>query len=133
MTDELKLCPFHNCNTCGCYEDVDIPDKEWNKRPIEDALRAELAALREQKRWIPVGERLPEDGEEVIVALFYEDAFDVWEGDKTAKKLENNDVIVSICAYRHNGKWLMGPREEIDEAYAKITHWRPLPEPPEGE
>lgn len=33
------------------------------------ALRAELAAYRERDRWIPVEERLPEDGQVVIMAI----------------------------------------------------------------
>ena len=45
---ELKNCPFHNCLTCGCYDCVDIPDKQWNTRPIEDALQARIP------QWIPV-------------------------------------------------------------------------------
>ena len=43
--NELKNCPFHNCLTCGCYDCVDIPDKQWNTRPIEDALQARIAEL----------------------------------------------------------------------------------------
>jgi len=38
---KLKPCPFHNSNTCGCNASVDIPDKEWNRRPEEERLRQE--------------------------------------------------------------------------------------------
>ena len=41
---ELKPCPFHNCLTCACVE-VDMTVKDWNTRPIEDALTARIAEL----------------------------------------------------------------------------------------
>lgn len=44
---DLKSCPFHNCNTCGCNASVDIPDKDWNYRPIEDKLKEQLKAANE--------------------------------------------------------------------------------------
>lgn len=60
MTDNLKPCPFCNepmsednfysCDgypkACGCWEHTktaDDAEKVWNTRPIEDALRAQLA------------------------------------------------------------------------------------------
>ena len=46
MTKLKKPCPFHNCVTCGCYDIVDISDKVWNTRPIEDQLRSENKRLR---------------------------------------------------------------------------------------
>lgn len=86
--DELKACPFcgaeldkHGCLTrngvvtdyyihpapdevrddecplCGCV----FRAATWNRRPLEDALQAEIDRLREAQRWIPVGERLPEE------------------------------------------------------------------------
>ena len=41
-----KPCPFHNSYTCGCYDSVNIPDKEWNKRPEEERLKKEINRLR---------------------------------------------------------------------------------------
>ena len=41
---ELKPCPFHNCLTCACVE-VDMTVKDWNTRPIEDALNARISEL----------------------------------------------------------------------------------------
>jgi len=67
---ELKPCPFCGepvvfnkfaekvvCEDCGAtiYSDY------WNTRPIEDALNARIAELEAERRWIPVGERLPEE------------------------------------------------------------------------
>ena len=45
---ELKPCPFHTCDefgTCGCYDILQMSDKDWNRRPIEDALNKRIAEL----------------------------------------------------------------------------------------
>jgi hypothetical protein len=59
---ELKPCPFCNsepydarpdemniawCKNSACEFSESIPVEQWNTRPIEDALRAEIAALKE--------------------------------------------------------------------------------------
>jgi len=124
---ELKPCPFcgeeqlsdkERGDTIpydGRYSRVcdwcDVESPYWNTRPIEDAQAQEIARLEqrireleEQQRWIPVSERLPEvDG-------YY------WTIDVLGKQEE--------WMYRHGG-WYM----EKDISF--ITHWRPLPEPPE--
>ena len=71
-----------------------------------EALRAGAAALREANRWRPIAEGLPEDNLNVLV----------WDGERACK------------AFRRHGSWLG------DGLYLsrKITHWRPLPDPPEG-
>lgn len=43
---KLKPCPFHDCNTCGCNDSVDIPDRDWNTRPEEERLLNEIVRLR---------------------------------------------------------------------------------------
>ncbi len=68
------------------------------------SLRAELEAEREKTRRIPVGERKPKDLVNVLV--FGEKGF-----------------IDTDCLYA--GKWCTWNG-------AQITHWMPLPEPPEG-
>ncbi|MHB8961984.1 MAG: DUF551 domain-containing protein [Saccharofermentanales bacterium] len=65
----------------------------------EEAER-DLAALREQTRWIPVGERLPEVIEQVLCYAPHYHSIEV--------------------------RWA----DQLGEA---VTHWRPLPEPPEDE
>jgi len=65
-------------------------------------LEAELAALREANRWIPVSERLPENGQEILA-------------------LGRNKTVDS---------WLYYPAVE-GVFRLEYTHWRPLPEPPE--
>lgn len=87
MSEQLKPCPF-----CGQTPGIDYSDAldayvvvcedcpanqfddrrggaiaTWNTRPLEDAKDAEISALREERRWIPVSERLPEVGQRVLV------------------------------------------------------------------
>lgn len=86
------------------------------------AARAELAAMRERERWIPVGERLP-DGEGYFEVV-----------------LNGNYVADCHCFFVHNafsyfdGKFPVGwypisTNTRIDN----VTHWRPLPAPPAQE
>ena len=70
------------------------------------ALRIEIDMLREAARWIPVSERLPEEGVAVIV------------------KYESGYAI----AFYKDGVWRRYSNWWIDG----ITHWRPLPEQPEA-
>lgn len=70
------------------------------------AIIAELRELQSANRWRPVAEGLPEDNVNVLV----------WDGERACK------------AFRRHGSWLG------DGLYLsrKITHWRPLPDPPES-
>jgi hypothetical protein len=68
------------------------------------ALRAEIARLREERRWVPVGERLPEVGESVLgVHRGYVSEF-----------------------------WYTKLGFETERGAFKVTHWQPLPPGPEG-
>lgn len=125
MIDELKPCPFCGginiakasgengtmCRSCGSEG-----FGEWNTRPVEDALRAELAAARaeaEKYRPIPVSERMPKYFDEV---LFYDNIADTW-----------------TMGYLNKGQWTA-----IDKLYwhgkdfKRVTHWMPLPPAPEA-
>ena len=59
-------------------------------------------------KWIPVTERLPEQYESVIV----------WTSDRELGEAQFDGERFEWCA---------------DEAFADVTHWMPLPEPPKGE
>ena len=105
---ELKPCPFHNCLTCGCYDTLYMRDKDWNTRPIEDALKARIAELEAERRWIPVSKSLPEDGEFVLA----------WD-----------DEIIEVLEYKNT----YGGASFLNIADTTVypTHWMPLPQPPE--
>ena len=76
----------------------------------------EIAVAQERTRWIPVTERLPE----------------VWRNDENAELVNymiySPDFGVDIGNYHAKAKkWLCMALP------CTVTHWRPLPEPPEVE
>lgn len=60
-----------------------------------------------QPEWIPVGVRLPIDGEPVLAS---------WP--------QHNNVV-GIAWRKKSGKW-----EDIEGSIGDPSHWMPLPEPP---
>jgi hypothetical protein len=74
-----------------------------------------------ERRWIPVEERLPKlqswGASTVVLGLIK------IENAPSMNKLHN----LTLCVYCDNGIWSMPGR------YVAITHWMPLPEPPEVE
>ena len=130
---ELKPCPFCNMPAASITSkidgkeyysclNVDCPNgswftaDEWNTRPIEDALTARIAELEAERRWIPVGERLPEEFTPVL----------------TFSK-DNDKPVTAILAA---GFWWSNVDDagfwssNVDWAL-NVTHWMPLPQPPE--
>lgn len=81
-----------------------------------DALDMAVAALREQeeRRWIPVTERLPEKNSQWVLCLCVSCAIEVLKFDYT---MWNWDAQYPGRCYIEN----------------YVTHWMPLPEPPKGE
>ena len=68
-TETWAYCPNPDCP----MHDRTMTIKAWQTRPIEDALlaraekaEAENATLKEERRWIPVSERLPKENENVL-------------------------------------------------------------------
>ena len=101
---------------------VEAADRIANQNTHILALQKEIEGLRAQlPRWIPVTERLPElqswGASEVVLGLIKS------ENAPSLNKLHN----LTLCVYCDNGIWSMPGR------YVAITHWMPLPEPPEVE
>ena len=94
-------------------------------RTIEDELRACIAELEAERRWIPVSERLPEDGREVLV--FAEGLITAGSHCQCGAAFNDDDVLVETPT------WLLGIEGEVYgcDAYDAVTHWMPLPNPPE--
>jgi hypothetical protein len=65
-------------------------------------------------RWISVSERLPDEHQEVLV----------WNGGGQCHNPWQGHVL---CEYR-NGEWRESQQSDL---FPGITHWMPLPEPPE--
>ena len=89
-------------------------------RKAEDALlvrdAADVIEELSKPKWIPVTDRLPEDGSDVLAYLKYAD----------------NSRIAAANYYK--GTWqdcIMGRLYLTEEGF--VTHWMPLPEPPEEE
>jgi len=93
---------LYNCLNIDCPTGHWTPLKAWNTRPIEDELRARIAELEAERRWIPVGERLPEEKQSVLALDRTGTAYH-WEYSKCL-----SNIFVGY-----------------------YTHWMPLPEPPE--
>jgi len=70
---------------------------------------AEIERLREERRWIPVGERLPEEGVDVLVSR------------------DGRCHVAGYETFRNgNVHWTLASFESVTP-----THWMPLPAPPE--
>ena len=83
---------------------------------VEEACRMGAAALRERHAWIPVTERLPEDRSDVLVVAYWHERWGVYMGWCAHERAEWS-VHIGI-----------GDRSNV-----AVTHWMPLPEPPEVE
>ena len=70
-------------------------------------LREEIRVLREDRRWIPVGERLPEVGSLVLAFI-------------------NGDIMEATFCGGGGLAW------QTDRGGFHATHWQPLPPGPEG-
>jgi hypothetical protein len=83
----------------------------WLKRRIIEELEPTMAEW--ERRWIPVGESLPNDESEVLVAF------------------EDRSLGVAYAVFHHidkneRPKWTDGDGVELKQP----THWMPLPSPP---
>ena len=98
------------CKRCSVDEDrIDGYCSEHCKEMAEAESR--IAELEEERRWIPVSERLPECEKDVLV---------FW-----GKALDGSKIDWFGTAWRNecdDGKWCTDP--------IVPTHWMPLPEPP---
>lgn len=106
----------HHCGIHGCAIMNMAADRLANDQTHIAALQQEIKKLRSDRRWIPVTERLPE----------------VWRNDETAELVNymiySPDFGVDIGNYHAKAKkWFCMALP------CTVTHWMPLPEPPEVE
>ncbi len=112
MTDREKLIELLGEDTChrdGCYDCDYDGDRnaciEYLKTSMADHLIANGATF---QKWIPVSERLPENGD-VVICFIKNGEQDMLQWDT----FENTWVGKQWTYKRH-----------------AVTHWMPLPEPP---
>ena len=120
LRGDLKL---HRCATCDFWRENDPRcmngQSQWGGKTVPKDNYCRY--WEHHTDWIPVEECLPElqswGASEVVLGLIKS------ENAPSLNKLHN----LTICVYCDNGIWSMPGR------YVAITHWMPLPEPPEVE
>ena len=99
--------------------------KEFWREGYKDGYRAAVWA---QPRWISVEERLPETNGEFLVFKHYRDEY------KTIGTLSFRKAYKSLDLSKRGNYWLRYDSEYGDiDMTDVVTHWMPLPEPPEVE
>lgn len=114
LLGNIYLPMMDGSNTVGEYT---IPHKF--KEKIADHLITNGVTV---QSWIPVTERLPETRESIL-------------GKKSSKVIVafrfDDETQGTDTAHTLNGEWVF--EDHITVVARTITHWRPLPEPPEAE
>lgn len=97
-----KDCEHDDCTVCVCERAMEIIRSHMNDIPDDG--------------WIPVKERLPEDGDEVVL---------VQVSGKPKKNIEFINAF-ELATYGEEG-WILENYPEWEKP--EVAAWRPLPEP----
>lgn len=108
--DMLNMMDMFKTVVDNCLPFANVVPAELYQRALNDVVT--LSAERKHGKWIPVTERLPEDDGEVLCINDYHFYIVGW--------LYCDDVGNYIC-------------ESDNEIMYDVTHWMPLPQPPESE
>ena len=101
---------------------IDGEISAWVPIAVSADLERRLSALQADARWIPVGERLPEEG--VRVLLQHKDGSQ-WTGHIAWEKPMFED---NFRAYQY----FIDEAEQAEWEHGDITHWMPLPAAPDA-
>ena len=97
---------------------TDIPEVKEFYAMAEKALR-----IQNQVNWISVKDRLPEPDVKTIGRIETEKVI-AWDGNRL--------VFGNFTIYRHDNSFeFYGADADGTYCFWKVTHWMPLPEPPE--
>lgn len=129
LIDALRVCADDDiiCPACERYDKIGIIGGTADcvsKLLLEAAAgleeqRKRIAELEEQRRWIPVAERLPDHSENVLVCVT--DSFG---------NVVPEDAYL-LAQYIAGDGWILEMWPEIEGP--NVTHWMPLPELPKEE
>lgn len=131
--------PLFNVELAVKWEERLAAYEDTNLAPSEIlALKAEVERLREERRWIPVTERLPEIGKCVLLRHTY-NAFIGEHGEyegitigylhrPTDRRYKPYFYYVAVSDYGD-----MVRAESICPGSEYVTHWMKMPEPQKGE
>jgi len=143
-TNHIRPSETFMCVGCGKLRHLSSPIEDELQQRITE-LEAENAALRERVRWIPVSERLPE----LKTYASREDI--ICPEDYTIVITVDDKGYVSPAYFSYDGMFLDDyemPAEPMvygktlffsecldysSEIINNVTHWMPLPQPPEAE
>lgn len=115
LVKRLRCQHFGNCPNCPMWYTEEVEPNLWRERCA--AIDAADAIEQSSKpRWIPVTERLPEKNGPYLCC---------WKASADEKK-----HIARIMVWRADTGW-MNVWDEPMSNY--VTHWMPLPQPPEEE
>ena len=105
------------------FDCVDLPrGKHWDGHTEADA-ETRLMSLNPTPHWIPVTERLPEDGQEVLITVEKEvEVFDGYSERRTVWHAMMHDE-----EEKHFCVW--GDEQHL---FSEVIAWMPLPEPFKG-
>ena len=104
-------------------EETKFGGKMLGDKKVIEVCNMAIAALREQeeRRWIPVTERLPEESGSYIVTACDEHC-------AAGEGIWYDTVVVVAEYYKGGWSWDDGGCEY--DLSGLVTHWMPLPEPP---
>lgn len=132
MTAQSEANPVHHDH----YEDILIvvldtlvsDDSKLHRVALKD-----VVLLPERSGWINVKDRLPEEHKSIFAPWFGTAKWSkaMWQHESdfvlACQRFEDGSQIV-IRTNTHDGQWF----QSVSKLPGKITHWMPLPEPPEG-
>lgn len=130
----LRVCNSGNngdCDGCPMRGSADCLDYNNERMALEviEELLDEVKRLREENRWIPTSERLPD--QELEAEPKDADGKPLLGGYECIAQIEGakRPAALWYCHIDGEGVWT----DESGENFYRVTHWKPMPKGPEAE